>query len=993
MKQISPAVRISFGLIMFTVSVILFADLAGVIPKRNVMMIELRQKVTENLAVQLSIAASYSQFGIIKSSLDVFVSRNDDVIAASMSKMNGVVVAEFGEFINFSSGIDNTSSENSVIVPIFAGDKQWGMVNVEYKSLYDVGFMAYLQNSIAGLLLIVSFGCFFGFLIILKRSLAVLDPKNVMPERVCAAFNTLSEGVLILDDKEQIMMANKAFADNIKKTPDELLGVNMESMKWKHMSREARHSSEKMPWVGAIEQGEKHVGVALNLSSRGSGVRLFSTNTAPIQDDKGNIKGALVTFDDVTGVDETNVLLENAVTTLRENELEIKRKNEELEVLATRDPLTGCYNRRAFFNFFEIAFEKAQKHNTPITTIMSDIDLFKSVNDNFGHSVGDEVIRLVSGVLNDVSVKGALVGRYGGEEFCLVLPGIDADEAFKISNQLRKTIENSSHGLCEPEHTVTSSFGLVCNDIKVSSCSEMLDLADKALYQAKQTGRNKVVQWKLEFTELDEQGSNDEDKSKEKINDDKRDITKEFESDVLQKELRSYSKNNLIDKDQIIDPITQLPSKLIFVDRVCQAMKYAQRTNKLMSVATFNIDKFSRINEAMGKAVGDEFLKAIGQRLNAILRSSDTVASILSTGQSTPSFSRLMADDFALLLTGVKDIESLTYIIQRIQSKFEGKITVAGNEIFVTTSIGMAVYPQDGDTPDVLIDNSSRAQKQAKNIKDRSNFQFYSQDVNRVIIDQIQVEIDLHHAIEQNQFVLYYQPKLDLKTKSITSMEALIRWKHPTKGMVFPDGFIPIAEKTGMIVGMGNWCMQNACKQTKKWVDMGAKDIRTAVNISAFEFTHSGFKDNVALALKESELDARNLEIEITETTFMENQDVANTIIEDLRFMGVTVTLDDFGTGYSSLCYFGNLEMDWLKIDRSFLLEAMDKEKSKIIYSSIVKMAHDTGVRVVAEGIETQEQFTFISRMGVDEMQGYLYSKPLSAESMMTLLFSDIHKS
>ncbi len=983
MKNISPAVRISLGLIMFTMSVILFADLAGVIPKRNIMTMNARQKITENLAVQMSIAATYSDFRIIKSSLEVFVKRNEDVVAASMSKVDGEIIVEYGEFVDFFNK-NNTSNENSVVVPIFAGDKQWGSVNVEYKSLYEMGVFAFLKDTIVGLLVFVSVGCFFGFLFILKKSLAVLDPKSVMPERVCAAFNTLSEGVVILDDKEQIVMANKAFADNLKQTPDQLLGQNMESMKWKHMSREARYSNEEMPWVSAIDQGEKNVGVALNLSTRSSGVRLFSTNSAPIQDDKGDIRGALVTFDDITGVDETNVLLENAVTTLRENELEIKRKNEELEVLATRDPLTGCYNRRAFFNFFEIAFDKSRKFNTKITAIMTDIDFFKSVNDNYGHSVGDDVICLISGILNDSGYEKAIVGRYGGEEFCIVLPGIDAIEALGIANKLRKKIELTSKDLCEPGHVVTSSFGLVDNDKKITDCSQMLDLADKALYQAKQTGRNKVVKWHENLSQKD--NNNDDE-----INDANQTL-EISDNEINENEASSALSDNLIDKDQIFDPITHLPSKLIFIDRVYQAMKYSQRTNKLIAVATFNVDKFSRINEAMGTAVGNEFLKAIGERLNGILRSSDTVASILSAGQSNPSFSRLMADDFALLLTGVKDLESLSYVVQRIQNKFEGKIKVSGNEIFVTTSIGLAVYPQDGETAEILIDNSSRAQKQAKTLQDRSNFHFYSQDVNRVIIDQIQVEIDLHHAIEQNQFVLYYQPKLELNTDTITSMEALIRWKHPTKGLVYPDQFIPVAEKTGMILRIGNWCLQTACKQTKKWIDMGAKDIRTSVNISAIEFSSRGFKDNVANALKDSGLEARNLEIEMTETMLMDNQEVTNGFIEELRFMGVTVTLDDFGTGYSSLCYFGNLEIDWLKIDRSFLLEAMDKDKSRTIYSSIVKMAHDTGVKVVAEGIETKEQFSFIDSINIDEMQGFLYSKPLTAEAMTSLLFSNLHK-
>jgi diguanylate cyclase (GGDEF)-like protein len=1004
MFKISPAVRISFGLVMFTLSVLLIADLFGIIPKKEQITLDARKKICEVLAVQLSVAVSKSEFDIVKTSLELFVDRNSDVVGASMSQVDGSVIAEFGEFVNFDESAlltdEERSTDNVVIVPVFAGPERWGSVNVEFGSVYAGGLYSILTGSILGILLFVALGCFAGYMFILKKALKVLDPKAVVPDRVRKAFNTLSEGVLIVDKKDQIIMANNAFAEKLDEDPNDLLGTKASSYKWKHMNREFRDSNASMPWLSVIKEGVNKVGVSLNLSTPGSGVRALSTNCAPIQDDNGDTRGALVTFDDITEVQETNVLLENAVTNLSKNETEIKRKNVELELLATRDPLTGCYNRRAFFDLFEKALESANKNNSMLSCVMVDIDHFKQINDNFGHTIGDEAIRMVTDILNNHSEnEEAIIGRYGGEEFCLVLPGVDADAAVNIAEHLRETIQKVSNGFCVENESITASFGVACNTDKTNDSSQLLEKADRALYAAKESGRNKVIKWGQDDTaisfndsvviDLNDRKSNVSDgttKDKAKVSLLQRKV------DELQMKLDKLGDSDTKEESRNIDPITKLPSKVIFLDRVKQAMAFSTRNDSLIAVAMLNVDMFSRINDTMGRDVGNEFLREIGHRLKSILRHSDTVASLLSPGQSSPLFSRLKDDEFALLLPGISDLESLAYVIKRIQDKFEGNIAVSDNEVYLTTSIGVAVYPQDGDTPEILIANSRRARKQAKALSGRNNYQFYSDIDNRLIMEQMQNEIDLRNAIENNQFVIHYQPKLNMKTDSTNSMEALIRWQHPTKGLVPPDEFIPVAEKTGMILEIGKWCLWTVCKQTKLWVDMGAKNIRTSVNVSVLEFSSSSFKNNIFSALNESGLDAKYLEIELTESTIMEDQEVAHKLIDELRFMGVTITLDDFGTGYSSLSYFGNLDLDWLKLDRTFLLKAMESYRSRNIYSSIVKMVHAAGVKVVAEGVETQEHFTYINELNIDEIQGYLVGKPCDADSMTNLLFPGLNK-
>jgi diguanylate cyclase (GGDEF)-like protein len=417
-------------------------------------------------------------------------------------------------------------------------------------------------------------------------------------------------------------------------------------------------------------------------------------------------------------------------------------------------------------------------------------------------------------------------------------------------------------------------------------------------------------------------------------------------------------------------------------------MAYSSRADNILAVAILNIGMFSRINNTLGQVIGDEFLKAVGQRLKTILRRSDTVASMVTPGQAGPSLSRLHDDEFALLLTGINSVDSLTYIIRRIQEKFSGKLIVSDNELFVTTTIGVSLYPSDGSSANALIENARSAQKQAKGMVGRNNYKFFSQEINQKIIDQMKLEIDMHNAIEKGQFRLIYQPKVETKHESIESMEALIRWDHPENGLMTPNSFISIAEKSGLVVDVGAWCLNAVCKQAKSWVDMGAGDLRVSVNISAFEFEHDNFIEVVKQALKDNDLDASHLEIELTETTVMSDLDKSAKTVDELRFMGVTVTLDDFGTGYSSFNYLGHLNLDWIKIDRSFLLDAIKHNRSRTLYGGMVSIAHDIGLKVVAEGIENQDEYSYVHKLGVDEMQGYMLSKPLDVNAMTRTLFA-----
>ena len=519
------------------------------------------------------------------------------------------------------------------------------------------------------------------------------------------------------------------------------------------------------------------------------------------------------------------------------------------------------------------------------------------------------------------------------------------------------------------------------------------------LYTAKQSGRDRVVTW-IEHDDLVSRGDREDYQQpfetqpsesleqNESANADVQMLNRRIHD--LESELQSQQAE--FSKNRFNDPVTDLPTRIIFEDRVSQAMAYSSRDENILAVAILNVDMFSRINNTLGQVVGDEFLKAVGQRLKTILRRSDTVASMVAPGQAGPSLSRMHDDEFALLLTGLDSVDSLTYIIKRVQEKFSGKIVVADNELYVTTTIGISLYPDDGASAKTLIENARSAQKHAKSMVGKNNYQFFSQEINQKIIEQMQLEIDMHNAIEKNQFRLIYQPKIDAKTENIDSMEALIRWDHPVNGLITPNLFIPAAEKTGLVVDIGIWCLNAVCKQTKQWVDMGAADLRVSVNISAVEFVNDNFVESIKQILKQNELDASHLELEVTETTVMSDLEKSAQIIDDLRYMGVTVTLDDFGTGYSSFNYLAHLNFDWIKIDKNFLVDAIKHNRSKTLYGGMVTMAHEIGLKVVAEGIENQTEYNYVRKLGVDEMQGYMLSKPLDVNAMTRALFASSKK-
>ena len=419
------------------------------------------------------------------------------------------------------------------------------------------------------------------------------------------------------------------------------------------------------------------------------------------------------------------------------------------------------------------------------------------------------------------------------------------------------------------------------------------------------------------------------------------------------------------------DPVTGLPNRLLFSDRIFCAMTAARRHSKLFAVLFLDLDHFKSINDSLGHAVGDKLLQAVAKRLQATVRESDTVG-------------RHGGDEFVILLSEIEEVNDAKISAMKILAAFSQPYLVDGLTLSVRGTIGISVYPQDGREAKTLLQNADMAMYEAK-ASGRDTAQFFSAEMKLQAAEQQFVEIGLRRALVQNEFVLHYQPKVDLVSGEITGAEALIRWQEPARGMIMPNQFIPVAESRGLIVSIGRWVLREVCNQSNLWKAAGRILPPISINVSAAELHESNFVRIVGTALADSGIPAGSIQFELTEGILLRNVKTSNAVIKDLKALGVNMAVDDFGTGYSSLSYLHQFAIDVLKIDQSFVQRITDNPDDLNLVGAIIAMAKKLKYRVVAEGVETEEQKAFLKAQGCDEGQGYLFSRPVPAEEFLEL--------
>jgi len=445
-----------------------------------------------------------------------------------------------------------------------------------------------------------------------------------------------------------------------------------------------------------------------------------------------------------------------------------------------------------------------------------------------------------------------------------------------------------------------------------------------------------------------------------------------FVSDQIGMAISRKLDNLEIERKAYYDQLTGLTNRILFNDRLNQAINNAKRTNDPVAVMFVDLDNFKYVNDSMGHSSGDALLKVIAKRLKKCLRETDTVA-------------RWGGDEFTIVLSKIQSIKDISMLCNRILNEEFNNIVVDNQELRITASIGISLYPQDGEDLETLIKNADAAMYKAKE-KGKNQLQFFKPKMNKDITERISNENNLYKAIENEEFMLLFQPQMDLNTGKIIGFESLVRWNTPDKGVLAPYKFIPIAEETNLIIPLGEWIIEQTCIQNKKWHDMGFK-LTSAVNISGKQFMQSDLIKIIKTTLKRTKLDPEYLELELTETILMDDVKKTVDILNEIKTMGVKISIDDFGTGYSSLSYLRKFPIDTLKIDQSFISSMHNSQDADTAIANIViDLGHKLGMKVIAEGVETQEQIELLKKYACDKIQGYIISEPVNEIEFNLLL-------
>jgi diguanylate cyclase (GGDEF)-like protein/PAS domain S-box-containing protein len=962
MINISPTVRIVLGMLLTVAGLLFLGGMTGLFASDGKAIEAERGTLTRLLATHYAAALQHDGRAAIEESLRQLIEQSPELRSVTLRGNDGDLLANAGNPVaphkSRAGRLADTGEYRQA--RMYRDGHPWGSVTARFAPLGTYGVNGFHDNPlIATIALLVVFPLG-GFLLISGIRYQRYASTACIPYQVRTALDALAEGVLLLDAEGRILLANAAFASSVDKMPGALLGRKVSDLKWEF----GRIHEDELPWDTVQRLGEIQTGKQLCLVRPSGGVRTFTVNAAPVKDDDRQL-GVMVTFDDVTQLEEKNDQLEDMLGMLKKSRDEIRRQNRELQILATRDPLTNCLNRRSFFEKYEALFDAARRGGQTLACIMVDIDLFKSINDRYGHLKGDDIIRMVAQTLQASLRASDVICRYGGEEFCIILPGLNAEQALATAMRARANIEamdlTTVFERSLPQ--VTASFGITTIDQEVADFAHFIDRADQALYTSKNSGRNRVSLWEgptggmLLAPPTGETGA----------------PAGDTEAACMEQAMSPAN-----------DSLSVLYCRKLFHNCIVETIERCRQSHQHFALLMLDLETFGHINDAPGVLIGDELPREITRRLVGSVRSTDAVARLGDSDPKNPGF-RPNGAEFAILLTDLECTEFTAQIANRIIDALSEPFLINGRELSLACNIGISLYLGYGADADSLLRSAAVALYYAK-CQGPNCFRLYHDDQLDASDRDSTLEDELRRAFDNNELELHYQPKIDMKSGKIVCMEVLLRWRHPQIGMVPPAQFLPAADNSGLIVPIGRWALRTACRQLLAWQQRGHSDLSVAVNISSTQFARTDLLMQLSSVLDETGIAPWHLELEVTESTIMADVDHAATTLRILHKAGMKISVDDFGTGYSSLNHLKRFPISSVKIDRSFVRDITTDPDDAGIIKAIISMAHGMGLKVVAEGVESDAQLAYLSELYCDEFQGFLVSPPVPADEASSLL-------
>jgi len=956
MRNHKPTIWLSIGLVSLTMALALTGYVIGLMPDGYKVELESRAKVAESLAVQLAGAANRNDGLVLEETLSSVVSRNDDVRSIALRRADRSIVVAAGDHeTHWVVNEDGKSTPTHVTVPLFGDDGKQGDIEITFGPASTAKRIFGIPATLLMFLgFLMSFG-FLGYFLLLKRALRQLDPGRVIPERVQKAFDTLGEGVIMLDEKERILLVNRSFAELYDQKSGPAIGSKINSLAWRMVDGRALAGS--YPWHTAIRERAERRKDDLSLRTPNGDVHNFRVSATVITDDKEKTIGAIVTMSDMTKLQHSHDQLEKTEEKLLSAEETAEHQRNELLYLSSHDSLSGCLNRRSFMSKLEVELEDTKGIEKTISALMIDIDNFGQLNRDYGYSAGDRVLNGVAEAIKVSVGQNGYVGRFNGDRFCVAFQASQELNVVGLCGAILQRIADSAHQLYSGGAALKISIG-VCSAVNNGIAAQSLThLAEVALTAAKGDADSQVAYW----NSVDDAARLLDSSSLEGLkNGDNGLPTILGSSAVSAPEIDSGRS----DEGSFETDLTG------FMERTDFTIKQALSDATQFAILQVSIGSFDYLTEALGEVNSQALIRAIIRRIKEFLPEQDDVVAIGDTGE------------LLIKITGTKDADKTGWQVKQLLDDLRKAFVIDGHDVYIACNAGVAMYPNDGGSCAILVRHAASAVRRAIEENRVDGYKFYSTDMVQSSRERLTIESGIREALDQNEFELFFQPIIDLKTGKLSAAECLLRCNNKRLEGIYMDKIIDTAEKSSLIAQIDMWVLKSALRQMGIWCDKGPSLPKISINISAHQLMNVEFMDQVYNEIKSVNFSPSRVQIEVTETAKMSDVGVAAPQLKRLQQLGVLIALDDFGTGQASLTYLQRLHPDVVKIDRSFVMDVHKNHANATMVSAMTVMSHCLGLEVVVEGVETEEELEFLRQTRCDYVQGYLVSKPMPLSAM-----------